>query len=118
MTAPAPDLAHFRARLQSLVQELTQAEEVSRQGAAVVQLDQTSVGRVSRVDALQAQAMNQETERRRKSQLQRARRALAKFDSGDYGYCESCDEPIAAARLEFDPAATLCIACAGEAEAS
>jgi RNA polymerase-binding transcription factor DksA len=38
--------------------------------------------------------------------------ALAKLDSGDYGTCESCGQPIAEARLEAKPAARLCISCA------
>ena len=38
--------------------------------------------------------------------------ALAKFDSGTYGQCESCGNQIAEARLEAMPAARLCINCA------
>lgn len=38
--------------------------------------------------------------------------ALSKLDSGNYGICESCGQPIAEARLEAKPAARLCISCA------
>jgi RNA polymerase-binding transcription factor DksA len=38
--------------------------------------------------------------------------ALAKFESGGYGRCEACGQPIAEARLEAKPAARLCISCA------
>jgi DnaK suppressor protein len=38
------------------------------------------------------------------------------MDEDDYGYCESCGEEIAPARLMVDPAATHCIKCATEAE--
>jgi RNA polymerase-binding transcription factor DksA len=38
--------------------------------------------------------------------------ALAKFDNGTYGTCESCGQPISEARLEAMPAARLCITCA------
>jgi RNA polymerase-binding transcription factor DksA len=41
--------------------------------------------------------------------------ALAKFDKDTYGTCESCSEPIAAARLEAKPEARLCINCAAAA---
>lgn len=40
--------------------------------------------------------------------------ALAKFDAGTYGRCESCGQPIAEARLEAMPAARLCIVCASK----
>jgi DnaK suppressor protein len=40
--------------------------------------------------------------------------ALAKFDQGTYGVCESCGGPIGEARLEAMPAARLCIACASK----
>ena len=44
--------------------------------------------------------------------LQEVEDALAKFDRGEYGTCESCHQPISEARLEAKPAARLCIACA------
>ena len=40
--------------------------------------------------------------------------ALAKFDAGTYGECESCHQRIAEARLEAMPAARLCINCASQ----
>jgi DnaK suppressor protein len=39
-------------------------------------------------------------------------RALEKFDSGSYGTCEACGNPIATARLEAKPEARTCIDCA------
>ena len=44
--------------------------------------------------------------------LQDIEDALAKFDAGTYGECESCHQRIAEARLEAMPAARLCINCA------
>ncbi len=78
-----------------------------------VELDQSKVGRLSRMDALQGQAMAQESERRREAELQRIEAALARLSSGDYGYCVRCDEEIAPARLKLDPAVATCIKCAG-----
>ena len=40
--------------------------------------------------------------------------ALAKFDDGTYGECESCHQRIPEARLEAMPAARLCIECASQ----
>ena len=40
--------------------------------------------------------------------------ALKKLDTGDYGRCEECGQPIAEARLEAMPGARLCIVCASK----
>lgn len=77
-----------------------------------VALDQQSVGRLSRMDAMQAQAMDQAAERQRRVDLLRIERAEARLRDGEYGYCEECGEEIAARRLEVDPMAERCIACA------
>ena len=37
--------------------------------------------------------------------------ALIRIESGDYGFCETCDEPIDPRRLEASPAALRCVAC-------
>jgi DnaK suppressor protein len=41
--------------------------------------------------------------------------ALERLDEGDYGTCESCEQPINPERLEALPRTTLCIACARDA---
>lgn len=81
-----------------------------------VELDQSRIGRLSRVDALQRQAMSKDAQRRRQDELRRIAAALARMDADDYGYCETCGEEIGFARLGIDPAATRCIKCATEAE--
>jgi DnaK suppressor protein len=43
--------------------------------------------------------------------LEQTERALSRLDDGTYGACESCGNPIGAARLEAYPRATLCVAC-------
>jgi DnaK suppressor protein len=43
--------------------------------------------------------------------LAQAERALARIDTGTYGSCESCGEPIGKARLQAFPRATLCVRC-------
>ncbi len=106
------DMAAVRERLLALRAGLAETREQSAESRRPVTLDQTSVGRISRVDALQAQAMAIETERRRGVEGKRIDAALARLDGGEYGECLSCGGDIAPARLELDPAATVCIACA------
>lgn len=110
------DLDHFRQKLIDLRDELEAAERVGNADADTVELDQQRQGRLSRMDALGAQAMTQATQQRRREALQCAHKALARIDSGDYGLCVECDGEIDPRRLEFDPAALMCITCAGKAE--
>ena len=80
--------------------------------AKAVELDQTKIGRLSRMDAIQRQAMAIETGRRRKLDLRRVEAAVERLKSGDFSYCTACDEKIPLKRLKFDPACTTCINCA------
>ena len=77
-----------------------------------VELDQQSVGRLSRMDALQVQAMAQASEDRRRGRLQRIESALKRIEDGDYGECVECGEVIPPKRLEIDPTVTHCVECA------
>ena len=106
----------FRLQLLQLQEELLALKATGDDAARVVELDQTSVGRLSRMDALQGQAMSKEQGRRRELELKKISAALRRIEYGDYGDCLACDEPIAIKRLTLDPAATLCIDCASARE--
>lgn len=101
-----------RAALQARQDELERLSKISADSRATVTLDQASVGRLSRMDALQSQAMAQATERQRSAELARIKAALLRMDEDEYGYCIVCGEQIPAKRLEIDPAASHCIKCA------
>ncbi|MGD2132782.1 MAG: TraR/DksA C4-type zinc finger protein [Maricaulaceae bacterium] len=77
-----------------------------------VELDQQSVGRLSRLDSMQVQAMAKAAEARRAGEIKRIDAALARLDAGEYGWCVTCGEAISADRLSIDPAAPQCAACA------
>ena len=81
-----------------------------------VELDQTRVGRLSRMDSLQNQAMAKETERRRQHELTMIDNAFHRLENGTYGECAECGELIAEERLDLNPSALLCIDCAGREE--
>lgn len=110
------DVDYLKQRLLARRDELIKIKAMGAQGAATVELDQTRLGRISRMDALQGQALSQEAQRRRSLELQKTITALQRIDRGDYGHCQSCDEVIAVARLDVDPAATQCIPCAEKCE--
>ncbi|MCZ0810711.1 MAG: TraR/DksA family transcriptional regulator [Pseudomonadota bacterium] len=104
--------AHYRALIETRLDALDREDQLGRSGQATVTLDQQAVGRLSRQDALQNQAMAKATHARRQTERKRLRAALARIDAGEFGYCDSCGEDIAPGRLELDPAATRCVDCA------
>ena len=106
------DLESVRLRLLQLREELRRIESTGNAAAATVELDQTRVGRLSRMDALQSQAMSKESQRRNQAQRVRVEAALRRIDAGDYGKCLECGETIHPGRLSVDPTTTLCIECA------
>jgi DnaK suppressor protein len=106
-------IAALSARLNARWAELHALSDGARDSRKPVELDQSKVGRLSRMDAMQDQAMAQESERRRVGDLQRIEAALLRLKGNDFGYFVSCDEAIAPARLELDPAVATCIKCAG-----
>lgn len=106
------DVAALKAKLIAERQGLLHDAEVTAGERAPVVLDQTTVGRLSRMDALQNQAMQLETERRREVELVRIDAALNRIESGTYGYCAACDEEIEKKRLEMDPSTPVCVDCA------
>lgn len=106
----------MRDKLLRLRAELEAAAEAAEGSAAVVELDQSKVGRLSRMDAMQAQAMAKASGQRRDATLRRIGAALKRIDDGEYGFCAECEEPIDPRRLEFDPTVLLCIDCASKFE--
>ena len=91
--------------------ELLELEKASGETTRPVVLDQASVGRLSRMDAMQAQQMAKEVSRRRQHQLLKIEGALRRIESGEYGYCFVCGEDIGVRRLSIDPSNTHCIEC-------
>lgn len=106
-------LEKFRARLEARKAELRSLSDNAKDARKPVELDQQSVGRLSRQDALQQQAMAKAQDARRIAELRKIESALSRVDEGDYGDCVECGEPIPEKRLEIDLTAGLCIQCAG-----
>ena len=107
------DLEAMKARLEQERASLVEVSNSAAEERQPVELDQQSVGRLSRMDAMQVQAMAQAVEARRQGRLKRIEAALKRIESDDYGYCVSCDDDIPAKRLEIDPATDRCVDCAG-----
>lgn len=101
-----------RAILLQRRDNLIGAHQATKDDRSAVELDQTKVGRLSRMDALQSQAMSQAIDKRRESEIKRIDAALHRLNDGEYGYCLTCGEQIELKRLELDPAVVQCAGCA------
>ena len=112
MNSADPDGAALRQRLEQRLHDVRASSQASAQDRQPVALDQASVGRLSRMDAMQVQAMAVASEHMRSAEIRKIEAAIARLDAGEYGYCVTCGEEIAARRLLADPTVPTCIQCA------
>ena len=102
----------LRQRLLAERAALLEEDDQGAQDRETVVLDQTSVGRLSRMDAMQLQAMAAATHRRRNARQARIAAALSRISDGEFGFCMECGEEIAPKRLDLDPTVPTCLSCA------
>jgi DnaK suppressor protein len=100
-----------RSALDQLKLDLNAQLAASAASAKPVELDQTAVGRVSRVDSMQRQAMAQATRQAMMVQLRQCDAALQAIERGEYGSCRMCEEPVGIKRLMVKPEAPFCLEC-------
>lgn len=112
----AQTLAHYRNKLLALGDAREGADAAVKESAKPVQLDQARVGRLSRMEEMQAQAIAVAISRRNDIQQTRIKNALKRIEAGEYGICLTCKKPLDRERLDFDPTAFLCAPCAERAE--
>jgi DnaK suppressor protein len=110
MTDPTPDAlkAAFLPRIEAAWQSLRAASGQTAADRRPVAPDQQSVGRLSRMDAMQQQAMAAAQEARRKGRIKALAAAIRRIDSGEFGWCDACGAFIGLPRLELDPALMRC----------
>jgi DnaK suppressor protein len=107
----------FRHRLEAELAETREAMAQAGVSAGTVTLDQSSVGRLSRMDALQQQAMAQASRERLAIRVRRIEAALARVRAGSFGKCCQCGAPVEPERLALDAATVFCAACQEDREA-
>ncbi len=107
------ELEKFRQQLLQLQNDLRASLTNDEQGRTV-ELDQSRMGRLSRMDALQNQHIALEQKRRMEVSLQAIEGALRRIDNGSFGYCYICEQPLSQKRLAFDPTLTRCVNCMDE----
>ena len=111
-------LETFRARLEDAKAAAQSLLAQSAQGEERVEVSGSSIGRLTRIDAIQMQGMSQMSRAQLDVRLQQIEAALECFAHGTYGTCRSCKSSIHLARLEALPEAPLCVECQEELEHS
>jgi len=111
MSDSALDLDVIRRALEDELRALSNTSAAAADERRPVELDQQSVGRLSRMDALQVQAMAQALEARRQTRSQHVRAALKRLDEDEFGICSQCGEDIPAGRIATDITVARCITC-------
>jgi len=106
------DLADVRRRLEAERNEIQQLKRETVADQKPVTLDQQSVGRLSRMDAMQVRAMAQAVSERRDVRLRLIDAALKRLAGDEFGCCVKCGEDILAARLDADLTNSRCVGCA------
>lgn len=104
----------YRAKVADELAAIRDLADAADDDTLPVQLDQQSVGRLSRMDALQRQAMASETKRRRDQRRSRLQQALRRIEEDEFGYCAECGEEIPVGRLDVDPTFHLCVRCSDQ----
>ena len=111
MTRIGGKIKHLRQSLNARIRELERESKDSQSNRATVTLDQQSVGRLSRMDAMQQQAMANATNWRREQEILRIKATLLRIEAGEFGYCLDCGEAIEPKRLNLNPTVARCMSC-------
>jgi DnaK suppressor protein len=102
----------YEARLHAELEAIAAEGNSGAEDRATVELDQQAIGRLSRMDAMQRQAMAAARARRLDTRRSRVESALSRVRDGEFGWCSECGDEIPRRRLDLDPTITTCIGCA------
>lgn len=102
----------YLPRIQKELHSLRAASDITSDDRKPVELDQQSFGRLSRMDAMQQQAMAAAQEARRRGRMRALEAAIWRLEEGEFGWCEDCGEFIGQKRLDLDPSLVRCRDCA------
>jgi len=108
------NIVKFRNLIEKRRDELLSLSENSASSRRAVELDQQVMGRLSRQDALQQQAMAKAQDVRRSLELKCIDSALNRIANEEFGWCTECGDQIAEKRLLINLVTELCVSCAGK----
>ncbi|WP_421772928.1 TraR/DksA family transcriptional regulator [Gracilimonas sp.] len=96
------------SRIEETKEEIIELQELVKP----IPLD-ASIGRVSRMDAINNKTINESSLREKQQQLKKLERAKENAESDTFGSCTKCGEKIPFGRLEYMPHTTRCVKCVG-----
>jgi len=97
----------IKETIESLSKEIVRLEEATKPISP-----ENSIGRVSRMDAINNKSVSEASLRSSKRKLSSLRVALNNIDLPGFGSCSMCKNPIPPARLMYMPESTRCVRCA------
>lgn len=101
----------LRVELETQLGKLQKSMKITDEALRTVELDQTAVGRLSRMDSLQNQSLSKGLREREVARLSQIVEALERLKTGTYGRCTVCGAAIPFERLFVFPEADACSAC-------
>jgi len=102
----------LREQLDADLGRLERSMRATGEALEPVKLDQTAVGRLSRIDALRSQGLTRNLQERERVRLAQIQGAFRRMDSGKYGVCVDCGEAVPFGRLYVMPETPSCASCA------
>jgi DnaK suppressor protein len=106
-------LEELEAELNRQLKKLQRSMRTTSRAMKPVELDQSSVGRLSRIDNLQTQGLTAGLQAREQAKLGQITEAMRRLEEGTYGVCVVCRSPIPCERLLVFPEAPNCVSCTG-----
>ena len=106
-------LEELKAELERQLGKLRKSMSVTDKALETVELDQTAVGRLSRMDSLQNQGLAKGLRERESVKLALIQTALKRMQEGSYGRCSVCGGEVPFQRLLIFPESATCSACSG-----
>jgi DnaK suppressor protein len=103
-------IEQLRGELQRTLCRIERSIETNGNGQAK-DLDQSAIGRLSRIEALQNAGLTQNLKARERQQLEEVVAALGRIDEGVYGLCTACQGAIRYERLQVFPETRTCNSC-------
>ncbi|QJT07843.1 TraR/DksA family transcriptional regulator [Oceanidesulfovibrio marinus] len=111
MTLTTQQRNELRERMQREIDGLEESIARLEQGLNPVAPD-AAIGRLSRLDTMLNQGINQSSLSQSRTRLVRLQHALKRIDDPDFGTCAECGEAIPIARLLALPECDCCVECA------
>ena len=104
-------VAELAADLDRVLRKLERSMRATEEAMRPVTLDQSAVGRLSRIDSLQNQGLTRNLQERERAKLGQVVTAFQRMEKGTYGLCVECGHEIPFERLLVFPETPTCTPC-------